>query len=107
MSRNRSNVGYWTDAAEWVEWPFQVARSGRFVVTAEIAATGSGSFEVILGEQKLLATAPNTGDYARYRTVELGTVEIAAPGKVSLSVKPVAREWRPLNLRTIRLTPAP
>ncbi len=59
---NRDNIGFWTDAGDWVEWPFQVDRPGRFTVTAEIAALGSGSFRVEVGGQRLEGKAPVTGD---------------------------------------------
>ena len=65
----KENIGYWTDPADWIEWPFQVTKPGKYTVTAEIAATGSGTFEVVFGDQKIRATAPNTGDYDKFQTV--------------------------------------
>jgi hypothetical protein len=107
-TRNRrEHLGYWTDAADWVEWPFVVRRPGRFVVTAEMAAVGSGAFEVIVGTTRLKATAPVTGDYARFQTVELGVVEMPAAGRSTLAIKPIAAGWQPMNLRMVRLKPAP
>jgi hypothetical protein len=38
--------------------------------------------------------------------VELGTIDLAKPGKATLSVKAVAATWQPLNLRSIKLAPA-
>lgn len=106
-NRGREHIGYWTDASEWIEWPFKATRAGKYTVTADIAATGSGSFEVGLGDQKLKASAPVTGDYNKFQTVDLGTVEIAAPGKTALIIKPVADGWRPFNLRSLQLKPLP
>jgi alpha-L-fucosidase len=99
------NLGYWTNAADWVEWPVRVTQPGKFHVTAEIAAPGSGSFTVAAGTQSLPGTVPNTGDYTKFQTVDLGTLEIAAPGPVSISVKPVADRWQSMNLRSLTLTP--
>ena len=63
---------------------FQVDRPGSFQVAAEIAA-GTGKFEIVLGEQKISGTAPDTGDYTKFRSVNLaGTLEIAAPGKYTI-----------------------
>jgi hypothetical protein len=83
-----------------------VTQPGKFTVTAEIAATGSGSFVVSVGNQKLQAKAPATGDYGKFQRVDLGTLEIPTAGKAALSVKPVKTGWQPMNLRAIRLKPA-
>jgi alpha-L-fucosidase len=107
-TRNRrEHLGYWTDVTEWVEWPFAVRQAGRFTVTAEVAAVRESAFEVIIGTHRLRATAPATGDYARFQAIELGEVEIAAPGQTTLSIKPLAAGWQPMNLRWVRLRPVP
>ncbi len=100
-----SNIGFWLDPADWVEWQFHVARPGKFIVTAEIAAERSGKFQLIVGENKLAAAAPATGDYAKFQKVELGQVEIIAPGKTSLAVRAVKEGWHPFNLSRLTLTP--
>ena len=81
-------------------------KSGKFNVTAEIAAMGSGSFEIIVGDQKLKGTAPKTGDYGKYQKVALGTIELSAPGKTSLAVKAIQEGWQPFNLRSLKFAPA-
>src|SRR5262249_11751676 len=63
---NRDCIGFWTDPKDWVEWQFKVSRTGKFTVTAEIAALGSGSFTVSVGENRLQAKAPTTSDYGRF-----------------------------------------
>lgn len=60
---NRDCIGFWLNPNDWVEWPFEVTKPGKFQATAEIAAQGTGSFTVTVGDQKLEAKAPNTGDY--------------------------------------------
>jgi hypothetical protein len=84
---------------EWI----QVTKPGRFRLTAEVAALGAGRFEVSAGSQNLIGTAPVTGDYGGFQTLELGTVELPA-GKANLTVKPVADGWQPINLRAIHLS---
>lgn len=101
----RQNIGFWMNAADWVEWPIQVTRPGKFTVTAEIAAQASGSFEIIVGNHRLKAKAPKTGDYSKFQKVSLGEIELPA-GKTTLAIKPVKQGWRPFNLITLTLTPA-
>jgi alpha-L-fucosidase len=99
------NLGYWMDPTDWAEWQFKITTPGKFTVTAEIAAQGSGSFEVSVGGSKLKATAPNTGSYVQFQQVELGMIDIPSAGRVSLAVHPVTDGWQPLNLKSIKLTP--
>jgi hypothetical protein len=104
---DRDNLGFWTNASDWAQWELDIARPGRFKVTAEIAALASGRFQVIFGDQKLDANAPNTGDYARFQKVELGTVEFTSSGKTSVAVRPVPEGWQPMNLKLLDLVPLP
>lgn len=106
VGEKRDNIGFWLDPNEWVEWSFRLTRPGKFAISAETAAEGSGSFEVISGDQEIRATAPATGDYGRFTTTELGHVEIAEAGKSTLAVKAVKEGWKPFNLKSITLSPA-
>jgi hypothetical protein len=84
-----------------------VDRPGKFLVAAEIASLGAGRFEITIGDQKISGTAVNTGDYTKFRSINLpGVLEISTPGKISLAVKPVAEGWQPINLKSLILKPA-
>jgi alpha-L-fucosidase len=103
----KDNIGYWTNPADTASWTFKVDRPGKFQVTAEIASQGAGKFEVAVGSAKLTGTAPNTGDYTRFRRLNLdGSLDIASAGTVTLTVKPVKEGWQPLNLKSLTLRPA-
>ena len=104
------NLGYWTNAADWVEWPATITKPGTFTVTAGIAALGSGSFTVGAIEAgnvglAIGGAAPNTGDYTKFQTVTLGTLTITQAGPVLIAVHPVPAGWQPMNLKSLTLTP--
>ena len=101
----RDNIGFWTNADENVEWQFRVAKAGQYKVTATIASLASAKFEVTAGTAKATGTAPNTGDYGKFETVDVGTIELAA-GTATLAVKPVKDGWQAINLKAVTLTPA-
>jgi alpha-L-fucosidase len=103
----KDNLGYWTNPGDSASWSFNVDRPGTFQVIPEIASLGQGKIEVTVGNQKLAGTAPNTGDYARFRRANLGSIVIGNPGSVTLTIKPVAEGWAPLNLKSVTLRPAP
>jgi alpha-L-fucosidase len=99
----KDNVGYWTNPADTASWNFKVDRPGKFKLSAEIAAEASGKFEVIVGEQKIPGAAPVTKDYTKFKRTNLsGSLDLPA-GSVTLTVKPVADGWQPMNLRSLRL----
>jgi alpha-L-fucosidase len=102
----KDNIGFWTNPGETASWTFKIDRPGRFQLVAEIASLGQGNFEVILGEQRLGGGAPNTGDYTKFRRTTLsGTLNIATAGFVTVTVKPVAEGWSPINLKSLTLNP--
>ncbi len=100
----RDNVGFWTDPAEWVEWNVNFARAGTFTVSAELAAIGGGSFQIVVGAQSLTAKAPVSGDYGRFQKVELGRLSLAS-GVARVAVRPIADGWQPVNLRALKFSP--
>ncbi|MCU0914808.1 MAG: carbohydrate-binding protein [Planctomycetes bacterium] len=100
------NIGYWTNAQDWISWKFKLDKGGRFEIVATVATPAERSrFEVAVGGQKLAGQLEKTGDYETFRTVKLGVVTLE-PGTHELSLKPVSGQWQALNLRSIVLKPA-
>ncbi|HTI99764.1 MAG TPA: alpha-L-fucosidase [Dongiaceae bacterium] len=103
---NKDALGYWTDANDTASWTFQVKQPGKFQVNIETASLGEGEFQLIAGDHSLNAVAANTGDYSRFRRTKVpGLIELPTAGQVTLTAKPVARGWEPVNLKSVVLTP--
>jgi len=100
------NIGFWTNPKDWLEWTFRAVRPGKYALSAEMAGYANSKVTVSVGSQKLEVITPATGSYSTYRRVEMGAIEISAAGKVTISVRPVANGWQPVNLRAIKLVPA-
>jgi alpha-L-fucosidase len=103
--RQRDNLGFWFNPAEWVDWEFAITKPGRFEVAAEVAAPETASLEVDLKGQKAKASVPVTGDYANFRWTDLGSLEIPVAGRTTLSLHGVQDGWHPVNVKSIRLKP--
>ena len=88
-----------------MDWEFKATKAGKFEVTADIAGLDTTSFVVGLGSQKVKTTVNATGDYAKFRVTKIGTLEIAVPGPVMLTFRPVKEGWHPLNLKAVRFKP--
>jgi len=99
------DIGFWTDPSDWADWEFKLNQVGKFTVTAEAAARGSGAFEVSVAGQTLRADFADTGNYTEFVPIQLGTIDLAVPGRLVLAVHPVKDRWQPVNLHAIRLRP--
>ena len=101
----RPNLGFWTNAQDWVSWRFKLDKGGRFDVMATFATTASSSkFDVAVGEQKFTAQVEKTGSYETFKTVKLGEVRLEK-GMHELTIKPVRDQWQAINLRSVTLKP--
>jgi alpha-L-fucosidase len=103
--RQRDNLGFWVNPAEWADWEFAITKPGRFEVAAEVAAPETASLEVDLKGQKAKASVPVTGDYGKFKWTDFGSVEISAAGRTTLSLHGVQDGWHPVNVKSIRLKP--
>jgi alpha-L-fucosidase len=94
----KDNIGFWMNAADFVEWTFKAVRPGKYEVSAEVAAPEATSLDIVIGTQKVRAAVPQTGDYAKFQKATLGAL--------TLQLKP-AGEWKPINLRGLEIRPVP
>jgi hypothetical protein len=106
----KDNIGFWTDASDWVEWKLEVKKPGTFGVSITFAcAKGSGGseYDVALEKQKLSGKIKETGDWAKFATEKLGTLKLEKGGQFTLSVKPTKKPRQAvMNLQAITLKPA-
>lgn len=105
----KDNIGFWSNARDWVSWKFDVTKPGTFEVTITTAcAKGSGgsTYAVAVGERQLKGKVKETGSWAKFATDKLGTVTLAKPGSYVLSVKPITKPGAAvMNLQAVTLRP--
>jgi arylsulfatase A-like enzyme len=83
-------LGYWTNAADWADWEFDVPTAGRFEVEIQQGCgEGSGGAEVAVevGGVTLTFTVQETGHFQRMICQTIGEVDLPA-GRQTLAVKP-------------------
>jgi alpha-L-fucosidase len=100
------NIGAWENPDDWAEWTFNVAKPGKFDVSAEVAALEKASFEVSAGDKKVRGNANATGDWTKFRLVKLGTLDLPFAGKATVTIHAVKDGWQPLNIKAVRLKPS-
>jgi len=103
-AEGNSNIGYWTDAHAWVEWPLKIEQPGEYYVSAEIAVqAASSNFRFGLPNQPVLVEVKSTGGYGSYETRPLGTISFDEAGEYSLQIRPDVERWQPINVRKVQL----
>jgi alpha-L-fucosidase len=105
--KSEHNIGYWTDAADWVSWNMRITKPGSYKVQLLAGTPGSSSsFFFGIDQKATEATITGTGDYNNYRPFELGTVTINKSGNYAFYIKPSAQNWKAMNVRSVQLIPA-
>ena len=103
------NVGYWTNASDYVEWRANVAKPGDFDVLVNCACepqSAGSEYKVVVGDKSLSGTVRATANWNDYHVVKLGTIHLDQPGTITVTVKPVKKPGPAvMNLRSITLKP--
>lgn len=104
-----SNIGFWDQAGDWASWTLQIPRPGKYAVSATTATIHHGArLSLEVGDSAVMATLPNTGDWASFRDTQFGVLEIKEAGQHTLTARPTdSQTWKAINLRKITLTPQP
>ncbi len=102
------DIGFWENGNEWVSWNAQIAKPGAYKVRATTATIFSNAeFVVDAGGTTLAGSAPATGSWDKFQTIDLGQIRIQQPGDLVLKVRAKdAADWHAINLNSVSLTPA-
>lgn len=107
---NPHNIGYWTDAADTAHWTFDLAKPGKYDVEVEYSLdrrSEGSEYALEFGPQKIDVKPKATGTWLDFTKTNVGTIELASPGTLKLTVRPMKKPGQAvLDLRAVRLTPA-
>ena len=105
----KDNIGFWTDAEDWVGWEVQVDRPGPVRVELTYACMdGSGGSEVAVsvGAERLVRTITETGSWTDFVTVPLGPVQCPTAGRYAVAVRAQSKPGLAvMNLQAVLLVP--
>jgi alpha-L-fucosidase len=107
-----SNLGYWTDDADFASWDFALEKGGVFTVQVEAACpaeSAGGRYAVNIVDQSVGGEIPDTGGWGCYRVLEPGRVTIPQGGSYSLALRgrKAPGAVAVMNVKGVRLVPAP
>jgi hypothetical protein len=107
--KEKDTLGYWTCVDDWAVWQLDVRQPGKFRVSVlQGCGPGSGGSQVALlvADQTLKFVVEETGGFQNFTWREIGRIEIAQPGRQTLTVKPLSKPGLAvMDLRMISLRP--
>lgn len=103
----KDNIGYWTNAEDYVTWDFMMIQAGEYSVEVTYAhPSGDSEYWVIVNGQELAGKVRSTGSWTNFVTERAGRVIITKPGKYTLAVKAKKIGTIALmNLKSVTLKP--
>jgi len=102
-----TNICQWTNSKDSVSWNLCADHDGKYAVQVEAAAQAAGAVLQVQGIGKLAYSVPKTANYQTYETTKVGEITLAKGVKVTLTLRPVADGWTPVNVRKVELIPQP
>jgi alpha-L-fucosidase len=97
-------LGPWTDPGWKLEYRLKAPKAQAWLVKGEISAADSVTLHLTVGKAITNTVVPATG--GEWKTVDLGRIELGA-GEVSFTISAEKKDWKPIGLRTVTLSPAP
>jgi hypothetical protein len=100
-----STIGFWDNPQEWVCWKVQGISPGWYAVSGSMATVHEGAeLALEIGQSRITGQVPPTGDWGRFRVVDLGRIEIKQAGDQLVTVRAKdPKSWKAINLRSIQL----
>jgi arylsulfatase A-like enzyme len=107
---HKDTLGFWTDAADFAEWSFELPADGAFEVEVlQGCGRGSGGAEVeiAVGGRSLTFKVEETGHFQRFVPRSVGTLALEK-GPQTLVVRALSKPGPAvMDLRRVTLRPAP
>jgi alpha-L-fucosidase len=106
------NIGYWSVAADFVQWSPQINRPGIFDVELTYAcdpASAGNEYVVAAGDRKLTGKTTATRGWDDFSVLKAGQISIDTAGKAVVTLRPAGAKINGaglMNLRSIILKPA-
>jgi alpha-L-fucosidase len=104
---NEPNIGFWDNPTANASWKAEIFKTGKYKIQCSIATTHNDTALTIeLQNQQIQAKPELTGNWAVFKTNDIGSVSISSPGVIVIKARPSSADtWKPINLRWIKLIP--
>jgi len=106
LGDNEFSVGFWSDAADYLEWTDIPAKPGRYTVTLTYACGNNTANEFVFAAsgESLTGKTQSTGGWDVFIPVELGEITLAGD-RASFTLKAVSVSDGLMDFKAIELVP--
>ena len=105
----KDNIGFWTNAQDWVSWEVTVKAPGKFEVEVAYACENGSegsTFAVGVLDQQVKGKVEATGAWNKFVDRKLGTLRLPGSGRFTITVKPESKpKFAVMNLKAVTLKP--
>lgn len=98
-------IGGWSRDKTSLTWWFKVEQAATFDLEAEVAVSAPVSIRVTCGEFQTTVMLKATADLNDYHRVSLGRVSLKQAGECQIELTSVGDDWKPVRVRSLRLSP--
>jgi alpha-L-fucosidase len=99
------NIAFWDNPAEWASWKLSFPTAGSYKVSASTASLADTEYSLEVGGKRLTGKWSATGDWANFKSVDMGQIQVDTAGEQTLTLRPKdPSAWKSINLRYLKLT---
>lgn len=102
-------IANWQDEKTVAAWTVVFKHAGSFEVEVlqSMAGSAGSGYKVVLGKQELTGHVKETGDWAKFESVKIGSITVDRPGVFTIEFQPTSKAGEfVVNLKGIFLKPA-
>jgi alpha-L-fucosidase len=104
-SPGNEEIQSWVNPEDFLDWTALIPLTGTYQIRLDYAAAqGSSGFDLEMSGQKLAKRVEATSTWSDFTVVDLGRVDFSVAGPQTIVLRPHERDWRPINLRSLKLT---
>ena len=101
------NVGFWTNAGDFLQWYTKIDKAGKFEVLLNYACepgSAGSEYAVTAGTESVTGQIEATKSWRDYKTIPIGTLEIAQPSALTITLKATKKPGLAvMNVRSVTL----
>jgi alpha-L-fucosidase len=101
------NIGFWFNPKDSVSWDLRADQDGKFTIQIDAASPKGDATLLVQGIGKLACSIPKTDSFEAFQSTKVGEVTLKKDAKFTLTLRPVADGWHPVNVRKVELIPQP
>ena len=99
-------IGSWESETARVYWSFNIDKPGTYKLISKYSGKEATQITVSFNRESKKVNIPASGNNSkRFKDTELGVFTADKVGEYEISILPVAKNWKAINLKEVRIIP--